>query len=269
MGVLSLFVSIRLASGLLLFLRGGTFVPLLLLLFLRGRGRYTAPVRQRQLRRLQHVFFPNIQPSGQCRECAGRPLQSQLTTMPGAMRFSGKLRHPFQQKPGDTDLCDEPLRLPDADGKRGLPFRVLKEKSLRISVKPLAEPQDLQPFFHVAGRGYRNRQPEAIQKLGPKLSLFRVHRTDKHETRRMFCGDAFPPDPVHALGAGFEDDVRHMIRKQIDFIYIQDTTVRGCEQSGLKDTHTLAERRFHVQASGYPVFAGGQGNIRQLGRKGH
>ena len=85
----------------------------------------------------------------------------------------------------------------------------------------------------------------------------------------MFCGDAFPPDPVHALGAGFEDDVRHMIRKQIDFIYIQDATVRGCEQSGLKDTHTLAERRFHVQASGYPVFAGGQGNIRQLGRKGH
>lgn len=62
----------------------------------------------------------------------------------------------------------------------------------------------------------------------------------------MFCGDAFPPDPVHALGAGFEDDVRHMIRKQIDFIYIQDATVRGCEQSGLKDTHTLAERRFHV-----------------------
>lgn len=38
MGVLSLFVSIRLASGLLLFLRGGTFVPLLLLLFLRGAG---------------------------------------------------------------------------------------------------------------------------------------------------------------------------------------------------------------------------------------
>ena len=79
------------------------------------------------------------------RRLTGRPLQSQLTTMPGAMRFSGKLRHPFQQKPGDTDLCDEPLRLPDADGKRGLPFRVLKEKSLRISVKPLAEPQDLQP----------------------------------------------------------------------------------------------------------------------------
>ena len=31
---------------------------------------------------------------------------------------------------------------------------------------------------------------------------------------------------------GFEDDVRHMIRKQIDFIYIQNATVRGCEQSG-------------------------------------
>ena len=114
MGVLSLFVSIRLASGLLLFLRGGTFVPLLLLLFLRGRGRYTAPVRQRQLRRLQHVFFPNIQPSGQCRECARRPLQCQLTTMPVAMRFSGNLRHPSQPTPGHTDMFYEPLRVPDA-----------------------------------------------------------------------------------------------------------------------------------------------------------
>ena len=149
-------------------------------------------------------------------------------TMPGAMRFSGKLRHPFQQKPRDTDLRDEPLRLTDADGKRGLPFRVLKEKSLRISVKPLAEPQDLQPLSYVAGRGYRNRQPEAIQKLaGTELSFFRVHRTDKNETRRMFCGDAFPPNTVDALGTGFEDDVRHMIRKQIDFIYIQNATVRG------------------------------------------
>ena len=96
----------------------GTFVPLLLLLFLRGRGRHTAPVRQRQLRRLQHVFFPNIQPSGQCRECAGRPLQSQLTTMPGAMRFSGKLRHPFQQKPGirtcATSRCASRMRTASA-----------------------------------------------------------------------------------------------------------------------------------------------------------
>lgn len=269
MGVLSLFVSICLASGLLLFLRGGMFAPLLLLLFLQGRGRHTAPMRQRQLRRLQHVFFPNIQPSGQCRECAGRPLQSQLATMPGAMRFSGKLRHPFQQKPRDTDLRDEPLRLTDADGKCGLPFRVLKEKSLRISVKPLAEPQDLQPLSYVAGRGYPNRQPEAIQKLRTELSFFRVHRTDKNETRRMFCGDAFPPNTVDALGTGFEDDVRHMIRKQIDFIYIQNATVRGCEQSGLKGTHALTERRFHVQTPGHPVFTGGQGNIRQLGRKGH
>ena len=120
-----MFVSIRLAPGLLLFLRGGMFAPLLLLLFLRGRGRHTAPMRQRQLRRLQHVFFPNIQPSGQCRECAGRPLQSQLATMPGAMRFSGKPAIRFSKRPRDTDLRDEiAAALTDADGKRGLPFRV-------------------------------------------------------------------------------------------------------------------------------------------------
>ena len=33
------------------------------------------------------------------------------------------------------DPQTEPLRLPDADGKRGLPFLVLKEKSLRIFLK--------------------------------------------------------------------------------------------------------------------------------------
>lgn len=144
--------------------------------FLRG-GRHTAPMRQRHLPPSNSSSSRTSSLPARCRECAAA-----LATMPGAMRFSGKLRHPFQQSREDTDLRDEPLRLTHGCGRQSAasPFRVLKEKScgsasnrLRGAARPPAA------LLH------RRARIQTSPKRSRTELFFRVHRTDKNETRRI------------------------------------------------------------------------------------
>jgi hypothetical protein len=73
--------------------------------------------------------------------------------------------------------------------------------------------------------GHVDNQAKAVEKLGPKLPLLRIHGADQHEIGRMTQRQAFAFQPMNARGGRIEENVHEMVGEQIDFVDVKDAAI--------------------------------------------
>jgi hypothetical protein len=99
-------------------------------------------------------------------------------------------------------------------------------------------------------------QPEAVEELGTQLALFRVHRADQHEARRMLVGDPFALHPIDTRRRDVEKHVDEMVGQQVHLVDVQDPTVRGREQTGFEAAALAGEDGAEVERADEAILGG-------------
>jgi len=113
---------------------------------------------------------------------------------------------------------------------------------------------DRLPFDdRIQRRGDVYGERKAVKQLWPQQALFRVHRAKQDELCGMRCAKTFSFDHIHAARCGIEESVAEMRRQKIDFIDIQDSTMRFGEQAGFS-TGSAFECAFEMQSTEKTVF---------------
>ena len=92
-----------------------------------------------------------------------------------------------------------------------------------------------------------NTQTEAVKELWTDIALLRVHRADEYKTRRMRIGHALALHRVHTHSRSIQQHIDNMVVQQIDFINIENITVRLRQNACLKLLLAMLNRMLYIQ----------------------
>ncbi len=101
-------------------------------------------------------------------------------------------------------------------------------------------------------------EAETVEQLRAQFALFRVHRADQHETRRMPVGNAIALDQVDAAGGDVEQQVHQVVRQQVHFVDVEHAAVGLGQHAWGKPRATFAEGGVQVEAADDALLAGAQ-----------
>ncbi len=138
----------------------------------------------------------------------------------------------------------------------------------RVGVECQTPPYRRRPLGRVACRPHPDRQPETVQQLRPQVPLLRVHGPDQQEAAGVDVGDALPLHPVDAAGGHVQEHVHQVIREQVDLIDVEDSAVRGRDQTGAEPLAAARQRRGQIDRPNHAILGGAQRQLHERGRPG-
>ena len=102
----------------------------------------------------------------------------------------------------------------------------MSDKSFMIILICVAALYDFNAFINIRGGQDIDRQSKAIHQLRPQFSLFRVARSNQHETRGMADGKPLAFHNIFARLRHIQQKIHDVIFQQIHLIYIEIPPVR-------------------------------------------
>lgn len=108
----------------------------------------------------------------------------------------------------------------------------LRTERLRVAVEIQPPANDLATIGGCSVAAEGDIQTETIEQLRAQLALFRVHRADQHELRRMAVGNAVTLDQVGAAGGDIQQQIDQVIGQQIDFVDVEHAAVGLGQHTG-------------------------------------
>src|SRR5690606_13415995 len=167
------------------------------------------------------------------------------------------------------DLLDALASQRDPSGELGLAGRVPRDEARGVAVEVEAAPHHLDAQGGIAWGGHLDGEAEAVEQLGAKLTLLRVHRADQHEPGAVADRDAVPLDRHLAGGGGVEQQVDEVVVEQVDLVDVQDAAVGASQEPGLELDGAGSERLLEVERAEHPVLRGPDRQLHQTDRTAH
>jgi hypothetical protein len=134
-----------------------------------------------------------------------------------------------------------------------LAFKLFYE-SLRVAIEAIPSPKNLDSGFQILLPAHVHTESETVQQLRSQFTFFRVHGSDQNEPRWMAMRYALSLHHVLAGSANVKDQVNQMIRQEIDFVYIQNSSIGTSHKPWLERSFPVTDRRGEVQPAYHHVF---------------
>ena len=125
--------------------------------------------------------------------------------------------------------------------------------------------QDLHALGRLVDALNIHAQGEAVEQLRAQIALFRVHRADQDEARRVGEGDALALDHVDAHGRRVEQQVNHVVVEQVDLIHVQQAAVGRRQHARLEVALALLDGLLDVQRAHDAVLGGADRQVHKAG----
>ncbi|CAK0431398.1 Uncharacterised protein [Burkholderia pseudomallei] len=142
--------------------------------------------------------------------------------------------------------------------ERRLRVAVLRAKAVRIEIEREPRLDDPLPRRRVVAVRELHHQPETVEQLRAQLALFRVHRADEREARRVAVRHAVALDRVDAARGRVEQRVDERVRQQVDLVDVQHAEMRARDEAGRKAHRIVGERAREVERTRHLLVAGRQ-----------
>ena len=118
---------------------------------------------------------------------------------------------------------------------------------------------DLHTLGGIVNAAHIDGQGKAVKELRAQVALFRIHRADEDETRRMAETDAFAFDHVHAHRRRVQQQVNHVIVQQVYFVNVENAAIGSRQHAGVELALALLNRFFDVERADHAIFGGAHG----------
>src|SRR5882672_5797296 len=229
----------------------------------------TAPVWQDQASDAAHVVFHHLRSPLIGRQSKRSPVHGDVGAHAVNVKVHADASNQAQQ--GIVELyCWEPVPRREEAGALSL-FGVspLCHAPLGVAIKGNAPPHHFSTYLDIALSLHVHRQTKTVQQLGPQFSFLRIHRADQDKGGWMARRDAFALNIIHPHSGGIEQDIDKVVAEQIDFVNIQQTTVRGCQQARLKMFFTALQGPLDIQGPHDPILSSPEWQLDECRRSGH
>lgn len=172
---------------------------------------------------------------------------------------------PAPHRPGESAPA---AGVPGATAAQGvlLAFPAFDE-GLRVGIEGQPATDDLCPLGRRRLGIEAHVEAETVEQLRAQFALFRVHRADQHETRRMPVGNAIALDQVDAAGGDVEQQIHQVVRQQVNFVDVEHAAVGLGQHARGKPRATFAEGGVQVEAADDALLAGAQRQGNELARR--
>jgi len=131
---------------------------------------------------------------------------------------------------------------------------VFFHKGIRIFVKLTAALDNIHTFCNIKNRDDTGVKAKTVKKLWTQLTLFRITGTDKHKTCWMANTDTFSFNHILATCCNVKQNIDKMVIKQVNFINVEEATVRLCKQSRFKGFYATGKRLFDIDGTANTIF---------------
>ncbi len=82
----------------------------------------------------------------------------------------------------------------------------------------------------------------------------------------MLHGESFPLHAIDAHRGDVQQHVDQVVGQQVDFVYVEDPTMSGGQQSRLEGLAPIFQGSLEIETSEDPILAGSQGQIDERNR---